>query len=43
MALLVDTQTVRTDIEFYVPGDMEIGHKIIENKAVFEGEARAQG
>lgn len=37
MALLVDTQTVRTDIELYVPGDMEIGHKIIENKAVFEG------
>ena len=36
IALLIDTQHGRTGIEFYVPDDKEIGHKVIENAALFE-------
>lgn len=36
IALLIDTQHGRTGIEFYVPDDKEIGHKAIENAALFE-------
>ena len=36
MALLIDTQGGRTGVEFYVPDDKEIGHRVIANKAIFE-------
>lgn len=36
IALLIDTQHGRTGIEFYVPDDKEIGHKAIDNAALFE-------
>lgn len=36
IALLIDTQRGRIGIEFYVPDDKEIGHRAIDNRAVFE-------
>lgn len=36
IALLIDKQHGRTGIEFYVPDDKGIGHKAIENAALFE-------
>lgn len=36
ISLLVDTQHGRIGIEFYVPDNKEIGHKAIENAALFE-------
>lgn len=36
MALLIDTKGGRTGIEFYVPDDKEIGHRVIANVTIFE-------
>ena len=43
LALLIDTQHGRIGIELYVPDDKEIGHKAIENKAIFEQRLGLKG